>query len=193
MALEKSADSIVVRSESVIYLERPNEGMNSMLNPHYIVGFVDGEGCFSISVNKNSGRFEEVRLKFEIELREDDLEILEKIQGALGCGQIYHLQYERYEKWAPHVKFAVGNFTDIYTKVIPFFKKYPLQAKKKNSFEAFCKVAEIIKSKEHLSHEGVARVRAIRKSYNNKKRYHSPTRNEVTRETPEKQRKERKA
>ena len=24
-----------------------------MLNPHYIVGFVDGEGCFCISLNRN--------------------------------------------------------------------------------------------------------------------------------------------
>jgi len=23
-----------------------------MLNPHYIYGFVDGEGCFSITINK---------------------------------------------------------------------------------------------------------------------------------------------
>ena len=41
-----------------------------MLNPHYIVGFVDGEGCFSISINKNNNRLPEVRLIFEIELRE---------------------------------------------------------------------------------------------------------------------------
>lgn len=40
-----------------------------MLNPHYIVGFVDGEGCFSINLNKNNDYIPEVRLIFEIELR----------------------------------------------------------------------------------------------------------------------------
>ena len=50
--------------------------MNSMLNPNYVVGFVDGEGCFSITVNRHHGRLSEVRLLFAIELEESDEEIL---------------------------------------------------------------------------------------------------------------------
>ena len=51
--------------------------MNSKLHPQYLVGLVDGEGCFSISFNNHhSNRLVEVRLLFEIELREDDKEIL---------------------------------------------------------------------------------------------------------------------
>lgn len=133
-----------------------------MLNPHYIVGFVDGEGCFSISLNKNGDRLPEVRLIFEIELREDDEPILHEIQQVLGCGNIYHLRYERYAKWRPHVKLKVSNFADISTKIIPFFQRYPLQAKKRLQFEVFCQVAELIKDKRHLSPEGVARIRALR-------------------------------
>lgn len=52
------------------------EGMNSMLNPNYVVGFVGGEGCFSITVNRHHGRLFEVRLLFAIELEESDEEIL---------------------------------------------------------------------------------------------------------------------
>ena len=49
--------------------------MNSKLNPYYIVGLVDGEGCFCVSFNKHKdNRKLEVRLLFEIELREDDKE-----------------------------------------------------------------------------------------------------------------------
>ena len=62
-----------------------------MLDPNYIVGFVDGEGCFSISLNKNDDRLPEVRLLFEIELREDDEPILQEIQNVLGCSKIYNL------------------------------------------------------------------------------------------------------
>ena len=133
-----------------------------MLNPHYISGFVDGEGCFSIGIHKNGGRLPEVRLMFEIELREDDEPILRQIQQDLGCGFIYRLEYERYEKWRPHVKFKVSNFPDIYEKVIPFFKKYPLQAKKRFDFEKFCLVAEMIKDKRHLTPEGIAQIRKIK-------------------------------
>ena len=55
-----------------------------MLNPHYISGFVDGEGCFSISFNKNGERLPETRLIFEIEVREDDEPILREIKKVLG-------------------------------------------------------------------------------------------------------------
>ena len=133
-----------------------------MLNPHYIVGFVDGEGCFSISLNKNGNRLPEVRLIFEIELREDDEPILHEIQKVLDCGNIYRLDYERYAKWQPHVKLKVSNFSDISNKVIPFFQRYPPQAKKRLQFEQFCLVAGLIKTKQHLTAEGVGRIRALR-------------------------------
>jgi hypothetical protein len=133
-----------------------------MLNPHYIVGFVDGEGCFSVSLNKNGNRLPEVRLIFEIELREDDEPILHEIQQVLGCGRIYHLEYERYAKWRPHVKLKVSNFVDISTKIIPFFLRYPPQAKKRLQFEKFCLVADLIKTKQHLTPDGVERIRALK-------------------------------
>lgn len=134
-----------------------------MLNPHYIVGFVDGEGCFSISLNKNDDRLPEVRLLFEIELREDDEPILREIQKSLGCGNIYRLNYERYVKWRPHVKLKVSNFGDISTKIIPFFQRYPPQAKKRLQFEKFCRTAELIKKKHHLTPEGVAKIQALKR------------------------------
>lgn len=136
--------------------------MNHMLNPHYIVGFVDGEGCFAVTVNKNSDRLPEVRLIFEIELREDDEPILHEIQKVLDCGRIYRLEYARYANWRPHVKLKVSNFQDISTKIIPFFQRYPLQAKKCLQFDKFCQVAELIKTKDHLTAAGIERIRALR-------------------------------
>ena len=137
--------------------------MNSKLNPHYLAGLVDGEGCFSVSFNNHkNNRLVEVRLLFEIELREDDKEILERVKEALQCGNIYHLTYERYRKWRPHYKYKVSNIKDISEKIIPFFRKYPLQAKKKYSFELFSKVAELINKKHHLTAEGVGQIRKLK-------------------------------
>jgi len=133
-----------------------------MLNPFYVVGFVDGEGCFCISTAKHGKVKPEVRLFFEIELREDDEDILKEIRKILGCGNILRLEYTRYEKWRPHVKYKVGSFQDISNKIIPFFKKYPLQAKKRKQFQKFCYVAEMIKRKEHLTKEGIELIDEIR-------------------------------
>src|SRR3990172_2047590 len=115
---------------------KSGEGMNSKLNPYYLVGLVDGEGCFSVTFNKHKdNHLLEVRLIFEIELREDDKEILERVKETLRCGNIYHLEYAKYSLWKPHCKYKVSNIKDITEKVIPFFKKFPLQAKKKYSFD----------------------------------------------------------
>lgn len=133
-----------------------------MLDPRYVVGFVDGEGCFSISLNKNGNRLPEVRLIFEIELREDDEPILHEIREVLNCGNIYRLEYERYAKWRPHVKLKVSNFADISSKIIPFFQRYPLQAKKRLQFDKFCQAAELIRTKRHLTPEGIATIRALK-------------------------------
>ncbi len=136
-----------------------------MLNPHYITGFVDGEGCFSVSIGQKRFRVPEVRLYFEIELREDDEPILKEIQKVLGCGAIHYLKYERYQKWRPHVKLKVGSFKDIKEKIIPFFKKYPPQAKKKKQFDLFCQVAEMIKSNEHKTLEGIQKITELREVF----------------------------
>ena len=133
-----------------------------MLDPQYIVGFVDGEGCFCITHNRHRGTLPEIRLIFEIEVREDDEDILRQIQSTLQCGSIYHLNYERYQKWRPHVKYKVSNFKDISTKIIPFFIRNPLRAKKRFQFQKFCQVAEMMSRKEHRTEGGIKRILEIR-------------------------------
>ena len=73
------------------------------LDPNYVCGFIDGEGSFSISIGKHKTlkRGFEVRPEFEIELRKDDQEILERILITIGVGRIYDCQYDRYG-WYPH-------------------------------------------------------------------------------------------
>jgi len=148
------------------------KGHSLTLNPYYLAGFIDGEGCFSITINnrKKPRKGNYVRLLFEVELREDDKKILDKIQRTLDCGYIYRLNYSKYEKWLPHYKLKVSNFSDIYNKVIPFFKKYPLQGKKKENFRVFCEAANLIKEKKHLNRAEIENIKKLRESVQNKKR-----------------------
>jgi len=139
--------------------------MNSKLNPYYLDGLVDGEGCFSITFNRHKNNRIEVRLIFEIELREDDKEILERVKETLECGNLYHLDYKRYRKWKPHFKYKVSNLRDIVQKVIPFFNKYPLQAKKRKSFEVFSKVANLMLLKKHLTPEGISELKNLKEGF----------------------------
>ncbi len=133
-----------------------------MLNPNYIVGFVDGEGCFSITANRHKQNRLEIRLIFEIEVREDDEDILRQIKEVLKCGNIYKLSYDRYRKWRAHVKYKVSNFSDIVEKIIPFFTSHPLQAKKRLQFAKFCYVAKLMQRKRHLTKDGVRQILEIK-------------------------------
>ena len=137
------------------------------LSGDYIAGFVDGEGCFSISISRHKTAKTRLdpRLNFEIELRGDDREILEAIAVYLDCGKVYDLNYERYG-WAPHAKLKVSGMKDIFEKIIPFFHQYPLLGKKKYSFELFCQAGEIFREKKHLTYEGIEQLIAIRQRMN---------------------------
>jgi hypothetical protein len=136
--------------------------------PESISGYVTGEGCFYVE----SGRDPKYRLgyrvrpAFSIEVKESDREILEGIQRTLGCGNIYSLDFGRYKgyevkKWHRHVKYRVSNFNDIWTKVIPFFKKYPLYGIKKEAFEIYCVIAEKIFQRQHITYEGLEQIKVL--------------------------------
>lgn len=76
-----------------------------MIPDSHIVGFVEGEGCFSIVielyVDRRPRKTSEKRLQkkpsngfrisptFRINIREDDRPILEEIRQRLGVGEIY--------------------------------------------------------------------------------------------------------
>lgn len=133
------------------------------LHPQYIVGFIDGEGSFSIGVYKDKTMRNKVFVKpeLEIELRADDREILERIQKTFGCGRIYECNYERYG-WYPHVKYKISRLDDLCNVLIPFFEKYPPQAKKAQTFKYFKQVVEKRKRKEHLTKKGIKEILEIR-------------------------------
>ena len=145
-----------------------NEGTKSTVHPQYVVGFVDGEGCFCVVISRHRTlkTRREVRLIFEIEVREDDRPILKAIRRQLGCGTIYTLDYARYAQWRAHAKLKVSNLTDIVEKVIPFFERHPLKAKKRKSFAIFKRISMMMQRREHLTASGLRRIERLQKRMN---------------------------
>ncbi|MDD4901130.1 MAG: LAGLIDADG family homing endonuclease [Patescibacteria group bacterium] len=133
------------------------------LNPYYISGFIDGEGSFSVSVNRHktlkSGL--EIKPEFEIELRADDKEILKRIVKTIGCGRIYDCSYERYG-WYPHAKLKITSAKELKEIFFPFLDQYPLQAKKKKNYEIFRKIVLMVRDKKHLTEPGRHKIIALR-------------------------------
>lgn len=138
-----------------------------ILPPDYVCGFVDGEGCFAITISKHPQKKLglDARLLFEIEVRDDDQEILESIKETLGCGHMYKLSYERYG-WHPHVELKVSSIKEIRNTLIPFFQRHKLRGKKRLSFDAFVQAFQLFERKEHLTMEGIEKLRQIRRIMN---------------------------
>ena len=111
---------------------------------YYTTGLVDGEGSFSVSVQKDPTHRLGYRLKpsFSLGLHKEDLRILNEIRDNLDCGTIYFNK--------KMVQLKVEDIESLMGKVIPFFEKYPLRAKKKEDFEIFKKVVLMMSRKEHL-------------------------------------------
>ena len=129
------------------------------LDGAYVAGFIDGGGSFSISIGKHKtlSRVLEVRPEFEIEVRADDREILERVLVTIGCGRIYDCSYERYG-WYPHVKYKVTSTREMEEVLFPFLDQNPLQAKKAESYALFKEIILSYRRKEHLTDAGFNKI-----------------------------------
>ena len=96
------------------------------LNPYYITGFTDGEGCFFVGVSPDSKSKTGYRVKanFQIGLHLKDLALLEQIQLFFGVGKISKLGAES-------VQFRVYALEDLKV-ILHHFDKYPLLTNKQS-------------------------------------------------------------
>ena len=116
----------------------------------YIVGLVDGEGCFSVSVKKQKGtRFGWVLDPvFQVTQRDENKFILYMFKRVLKCGRVVP------KPGQPGTSlFLVDNRRQLSEKVISFFERYKLLAKRRD-FELFKKIVQGLEKRKHWTKEG---------------------------------------
>jgi hypothetical protein len=64
------------------------------------------------------------------------------------------------------VNYLVTKFSDMTDKIIPFFVENPIEGVKSKDFEYFCKVAELMQNKAHLTASGLDQIRKIKAGMN---------------------------
>ena len=131
------------------------------MDPWFLTGFVDGEGCFSVIVIR-SNKLKTgwvVHPKFSISLHQKDKALLEQIQSYFcGAGSII--------KQGPlSIQFQIQSVKDLKV-IIDHFERYPLITQKRADYELFKQVFEIISNKKHLTTEGLEKLVAIKASMN---------------------------
>ena len=141
-----------------------------VVSADYVVGLTDGEGCFYVSV-ASSSKYRaraKVQLNFYIKMQERDRRLLEQVKNRLCCGEVY-FQKEKRANHTQCYRYTVGSHRDIIEKIIPFFQQHCLQSvSKQNSFNSFCKIANLVRRQKHLTKSGVKQIHVL-KSLMNKK------------------------
>lgn len=113
-----------------------------MISTSYIVGFTEGEGCFLVCLRKDC----RIDLRFFITQAEGNKPLLKKVQQYFKVGIVY--QKSSRQGRLPSWVFEVTKRDDIYQVIIPFFKKHKLLGYKAKSFQAFSKIAKIVKGRQ---------------------------------------------
>ena len=104
-------------------------------------------------------------MRFKIAQDSRDALLLESIVKYLDCGKVHT------KSSTDVMEYEVKRLADITEKIIPFFKKYPLQGTKKLNFEDFCVVAFLIKSGAHLTTQGLEEIRKIKSGMNTQRKF----------------------
>ena len=137
---------------------------STTLDPRWVVGFVDGEGCFSVSVHRN--RFAvraggwQLHPVFHVYQHLRYREVLEELVKFFGCGTV--------RPKGPNssvATYAVDSLRTLDAAVLPFFEEHPLVIKNRD-FRIFAGIVRGMIRKEHLDPRGFERLVRLAYSMN---------------------------
>jgi LAGLIDADG DNA endonuclease family protein len=147
-----------VGSDNPTGADDQQETVRSMLDldPRWVVGFVDGEGCFSVSVHRNANAKStggwQLQPVFHVYQHERYRGVLEGLISVFGCGRL-RPKGPGSSVWT----YAVDSLAHLEAHVLPFFERYPLVVKA-DDYRRFAAIVRSMRRREHLTGEGFERL-----------------------------------
>mmetsp|Transcript_30681 Transcript_30681/g.86759 ORF Transcript_30681/g.86759 Transcript_30681/m.86759 type:complete len:153 (-) Transcript_30681:9-467(-) len=131
------------------------------LQAQWVVGFVDGEGCFHVGINKNQSMTlgYQVLPEFTIVQHKRNIKILYAFKDYFGCGVVRQNHGNR-------MCYRVRGHQNLLQKILPFFEQHQLKTTKQIDFLKFRRVVLMMDQNRHLSIEGLDQIRAIQNKMN---------------------------
>ncbi|OAX31767.1 homing endonuclease, partial [Rhizopogon vinicolor AM-OR11-026] len=172
------SDKLIKNFPNVIPINILKYNFNDIPNPFWVAGFTSGDGSFHLKLSSTEANIGfRVSLIYSFHLHIRDLEVLKGL-----CHYIFNYfnqnilsipvgEKKIYISNDNSVHLQITNFTDILEKIIPFFDKYPILGIKRLDFEDFKKVSQIVKSKKHLTPEGIKTILEIKSNMNQNRKY----------------------
>ena len=139
----------------------------------WIIGFVDGEGCFTVSFFKHPKS--RLRLKWEvfpefvITQGEKSLPALKIFKKYFQGGNIY--VNKRYDNHKENIyRYCLRSISELNNKIIPFFENHHLRTYKNNDFVIFAKIVRMMVEGKHQSAKGAIKIAKLVEKMNRKKK-----------------------
>jgi len=122
------------------------------LSPDWVVGFVDGEGCFYVGINPHPDMKVgyQVLPEFRVVQHERDIQVLYALKRFFRCGVVRRNREDRYELRIRKLSCLL--------RVVEFFEKHPLKTKKNVDFKKFARIVRWMAEGKHLEREGLIRI-----------------------------------
>ena len=136
----------------------------------WIVGFVDGEGCFSVPIFRN--RTYRIGWQcqpcFAVVQGERSVHVLYQLKQFFGCGGVYINR--RHDNHKEHLwRYDVRSPADLSNRIIPFFEANPLRTAKVEDFIKFAAIVRMTLEGHHRSVDGLAVIARIVETMNHRK------------------------
>ncbi len=139
------------------------DNQQERLDPNWVAGFVDGEGCFHVAFNRQP----KMRLglqvlpEFRIVQHARDELLLHRVKSFFGCGKVTFNHGDRKE-------LRIRGLENL-SKVVEFFNDFPLQTKKRHDFECFADIIQMMKRGLHNDRLGIAGIVILAGEMNRRK------------------------
>jgi len=130
------------------------------LDPGFVTGFTDAEGCFLLNIYRDPKLKVGWRVlpSFQIGLHQKDQALLEQIQSFFGVGHIH-------KHGSLSLLFRIESVKDL-AVIRKHLEKFPLITQKRADYELFKQAFLLIEKKEHLTSDGLCKILALKASMN---------------------------
>ena len=134
-----------------------------LLRIGWVIGFVDGEGCFSIGFVRQPDRAGrkgyktgyQVAHEFAVTQGAKSVSCLHELVDFFGVGSV--IANQRHDNHKEHLyRYVVRRRADLIQTIIPFFLAHPMHSSKQRDFEKFARCVEMIDLGVHRTSSGLA-------------------------------------
>ena len=146
------------------------------ISPNWVVGFVDGEGCFSIGFARQPGRRDrrgyktgyQVTHRFVVVQGARSASCLHELAEFFGVGGVsINRRHDNHKEDLYH--YQVNGRRELLEVIVPFFRAHPLRTAKAVDFELFAQCLEICRSGKHLERAGLIEIAEVAERMNHRK------------------------